>query len=388
MPTNYAITSSNGGTWSIQNTDTAVVGRYHDLSWLMEGAASPNAFTTSRPGVFASSAAAGTAVPTGYNCVASGSGLVINIAHGAAVVERSALVGPYAVQSRSTASVTLDPADTTNPRIDRIDLQVFDGALGDNGGTSLTQIVVTTGTPAGSPTVPAAPAGSIPLAQVLLPANTTTVTSAMITDTRRSTALRGSTRYLLPGDSLADPGYMPGEMRDTSAVATQGTLDRWNPVTSAWETLELLGVGAGYASYVSTDTATTWALSGGAANLLFQTAQNTCPDVTPSGTGNWTFTFNRPGTWGLKAGMRVSYGTAATSGDFFFRFQNPVGNVDYRGLTDNAYGPIVIVRSISLDRHFNAGDKVTVRLTNNTDHTMTAAASGELMAFSALWLHA
>jgi hypothetical protein len=236
--TNYTIASPNGDTWTIQSTNSASAGRYHDLGFLSEG--SSTNMGKSRPGILGASAPAASAIPSAMQ-LSVNAGLTMNVAAGAAVVERGTLVGPYRVDSTTVATVTLGTADATNPRIDRVDLRVLDGALGDNGGVSLTQFIVTQGTASGSPAVPTAPTNSIPLGQVLLPAGTVTITTGMITDTRKSAGIRGASRVLLPGDSLADPGFMAGEER-TRYHATYGWLnDIWDPVASLWRgTQELL----------------------------------------------------------------------------------------------------------------------------------------------------
>lgn len=257
--TNYVIGTSAhaGGTWTIQNTNTAQVGRYHDLAWLTEGAADSNGFTTSRPGCLPGPADDDSNIPNCWTQTPTGTGLNLNVRRGSAVVERGTLVGSYIVESNATATVTLATANATNPRIDRVDLQVLDGALGDNGGTSQTALIVSSGTAAGSPSVPAAPSNSIPICQILLPANTTTLTSGMVTDKRRSAGLRGGTRVLLPGDSLTDVGFMPGEMRDTRAIASPGTIDTWDNASAAWVRVhDFAGAAVHFTHFAATDTVT------------------------------------------------------------------------------------------------------------------------------------
>lgn len=232
-----------GGTWTIQSTNTASIGRFHDLAGLMEGAAGTNQFTTSRPGCLAGPSDAGTQIPSCFAASAAG-GLSVAYRRGSAVVERSTLVGPYTVVVNAVGTVTLATADAVNSRIDRQDLQVFDGALGDNGGVSLTQILVTSGVAAGVPVAPAAPVNSIPLTQVTLPANTTTITAGMIADKRKSAGVRGAIRYLLPGDSTSDVGFMTGEMRDTTGVSSTPTQDRWNSTAGSWQRVNDLGPAA------------------------------------------------------------------------------------------------------------------------------------------------
>lgn len=224
-----------GGTHTIQTQDSAQRVRLYDLAFLTEGALGTSEFTTSRPGILAGPPDSPGFPPASMAFAVNG-GLNIGIRPGAAVVERSTLVGSYVVAAYSSGQVTLATADPTNPRIDRVDLQVLDGALGDNGGTSKTWYVVTTGVASGSPAVPAAPANSIPLYQILLPANTTTLTAGMFTDKRRSAGLRGANRYMFPGDSLSDPGYLAGETRMRLLSGYAGTpvvTDYWGS-DGAW----------------------------------------------------------------------------------------------------------------------------------------------------------
>lgn len=252
-----------GGTWTIENTNTAMIGRYHDLATLLEGAAGTNEYTTARAGCLPGAADSGSNVPSCF-AAAPTSGLSMSIRRGAAVVERNTLVGSYIVVVQASGTVTLTTADATNPRIDRVDLQVLDGVLGDNGGTSLTQYIVTTGTAAGSPAVPAAPANSIPICQVLLPANTLTITSGMITDTRKSASVRGAVRVMLPGDSLSDPGFAPGELRNTTAISgAVPRIDQWNHASATWvRIIDLLGPQVGEVLLLAavTSTAATWSV--------------------------------------------------------------------------------------------------------------------------------
>lgn len=241
MPlTNYAIANPNGGAWTVQNTNNASVGRVHDLSLLMEG--SSTNLQKPRAGVLTAFTPATTTVPNAFQLAVTGSGLNISVTAGAAIVDRTTPVGPYDVVSTAAGTVTLGTADATNPRIDRIDLQVLDGALGDNSGVSLIRVLVTPGLAAGVPLLPAAPANSIPLGQVLLPAGTVTLTGGMLTDTRKGTAPRGGTRILLPGDLLTDPGIGTPEFR-MRYHATYGWLeDYWDSVGSAWRGTQVLEI--------------------------------------------------------------------------------------------------------------------------------------------------
>lgn len=74
------------------------------------------------------------------------------------------------VAAQNTGTIT---APVGNPRIDRIVVDSVTGAVS-----------VVTGTPAGSPSAPAIPAGKIPVAQVLLQTSSTSIANSMITDER------------------------------------------------------------------------------------------------------------------------------------------------------------------------------------------------------------
>lgn len=314
MSVNFSITNANGGTSSIQNTNTSTVYRYQNLAELQEGDVGANQLTTSRPGVL--SAGALTAeMPNAMFVTASGSGLVANIAPGAAAVERTTKTGPYTVQLRAVGAVTLTAAHATLGRVDRIDLQVLDGALGDNGGTSLTRIIVTDGTAAASPVAAAAPSNSIPLATILLPAATTLLTNGMITDKRKSAGVRGGIRMLLPGDALTDVGYMSGELRDTSAkVGVSGirTIDRWDANSAVWQTLQILGSPRpGLARYYRSSGSDLGLASGDP--VPFDTAQFTTPLVVASGSGNTLFTIQKAGVYMLTAGIKQGSGSTVPS---------------------------------------------------------------------------
>ncbi len=72
--------------------------------------------------------------------------------------------------AQSTGTIT---APTTNPRIDRVSINIGSGA-----------VAVTTGTEAPSPSPPAIPANNIPVAQVVLVVSQTSIVNADITDER------------------------------------------------------------------------------------------------------------------------------------------------------------------------------------------------------------
>lgn len=124
--------------------------------------------------------------------------------------------GPYIVhQDTMITNYALDAADPTNPRYDRIYARLYDHAIGDSsGGPHGPKIETVTGTPSGTPVVPALPTTDcLPICRILRPAATNAATTANITDERKGTSLAWTPRVLLPGDLTADPGLMVGERR-------------------------------------------------------------------------------------------------------------------------------------------------------------------------------
>ena len=109
--------------------------------------------------------------------------MTVNIASGwAAIVSGTSNQGVYGVYNDATVIQSISAANPSNPRIDLIVATVNDAAISG----SLNNVVFTTvaGTPAASPTVPSTPANSIVIAQIAVAANTTTITTANITDRR------------------------------------------------------------------------------------------------------------------------------------------------------------------------------------------------------------
>jgi hypothetical protein len=108
----------------------------------------------------------------------------VQIASGwAAIVGTTqANMGVYTAYNDATATAAIATANATNPRIDIVCLTVNDAYY--TGSTNNVVINVVTGTPAGSPTVPATPANSVVLAQIAVAANATTITNGNITDVR------------------------------------------------------------------------------------------------------------------------------------------------------------------------------------------------------------
>lgn len=109
---------------------------------------------------------------------------------------RSTAQGTYHAYNDATVNVTIDAADATNPRIDRVIVQIRDEAQD----AALTQndarLLVVKGTAAASPTAPTiSVADYVELAQVTVGAGVTSITNANITDQR--TVAKGGLRPTL-----------------------------------------------------------------------------------------------------------------------------------------------------------------------------------------------
>ena len=111
-------------------------------------------------------------------------GMSVLIASGwAAIVGTTqANMGVYTSYNDASVTASIATANATNPRIDLVCLTVNDAYY--TGSTNNIVVNVVTGTPAGSPTVPATPANSIALAQVYVGAAVTSITNSNITDVR------------------------------------------------------------------------------------------------------------------------------------------------------------------------------------------------------------
>lgn len=114
----------------------------------------------------------------------TGSDMNVKVAAGQAAVPgtENTFQGTYCVANDANVTLAIAASHATLNRIDIVVLQILDQFY--SGGSSLAQLAVVTGTPAGSPVAPAAPNNSITLAQVSVAAASTAVVNANITDTR------------------------------------------------------------------------------------------------------------------------------------------------------------------------------------------------------------
>lgn len=236
-----AVNAIATGAWTIQSTNNALSGRLHDLIPLVKGASLDP--STARSGVYPT---VSDGTPTYQDLLVAKTGatgtLTCTINIGGGVINRSGQ-GPYEFYNQTQKTVTLTAANGSNPRIDRISARLYDLAQGDtvpgtlpaNGGV---QLEVTDGTPAGSPSPPALPANSIPLAQVLVPTSAANSSQLTVTDLRSGTGIYGAHRPMLAADltvftgagSTQPQGFATGEILDGN-----GLLWRWDG--GAWRQL-------------------------------------------------------------------------------------------------------------------------------------------------------
>lgn len=120
----------------------------------------------------------------GALAVTASSGMTLSVASGGAFIQGddAACQGMYHIYNCGADTVTLDAADSTNPRIDLVIAQIRDSTYtGSDCDWVLTKV---NGTPAPSPSAPAVPDSALVLAQVLVGAGVSTITNGNITDRR------------------------------------------------------------------------------------------------------------------------------------------------------------------------------------------------------------
>ena len=151
--------------------------------------------------------------------VSPGTGMKVSVAAGRAMVNCKYFVNTEAYE------LTLQAADDTNPRIDRVVLKF------DNLNREIT-IAVKTGTPAALPSAPSlirtANVYELSLASIAVAAEATAVTSAMITDERTNPAVCGFCGFTAPEEIAVDAGegaIITHAVRDVTAYPDAYVVD-------------------------------------------------------------------------------------------------------------------------------------------------------------------
>jgi hypothetical protein len=130
--------------------------------------------------------------------------MFVTVAAGVGYVPaQSAVGGCYVVNNDASYDVAIAAAHGTLGRRDLIIARVYDAEY--SGASNIWGLESITGTAAGSPVLPATPAGSIALAQVQVNAGSSTVTNANITDLRAYTTALGGTVPCLSTARPASP---------------------------------------------------------------------------------------------------------------------------------------------------------------------------------------
>lgn len=117
--------------------------------------------------------------------------MTVNVAAGGCAVPgtEGASQGCYYIVNDGTVNLAITAAHATLNRIDIVVVRIQDQAY--SGALNVATLEVVAGTPAASPAAPAAPANSLILAQVSIPATDTTITTSQITDKRTVLAAPG-----------------------------------------------------------------------------------------------------------------------------------------------------------------------------------------------------
>jgi hypothetical protein len=186
--------------------------------------------------------------------VAAGTGMTVTVGPGSFVVPNSSTptAGGYASTLSSQATLTVQTADPSNPRIDIIVANVVDN--GNN--TSFGQVQIITGVAAPSPSAPSAPSNSTTLAQLSVPAGTSSITSGLITDQRAYTVAAGGVLPAAKGSATGYNGQIGYDAASgsfyhnaASGSARMRTLP-WAPV-SAYRTTDAISVNNGQTTVAS-----------------------------------------------------------------------------------------------------------------------------------------
>lgn len=165
---------------------------------------------------------------------AAGANMQLDIAAGVAVLtgDDAAGQGRYLIRddAADTEAVTISTANPTNPRIDRVGIQLRDPSEGGASGRDAIFSVVT-GTAAASPSAPAAPDSFLTLALVAVAEGATSITNANITDSRAPARL---VHEVVDLAAIAAASVGTSELVDESV--TEGKLDP-DVLSSDWATL-------------------------------------------------------------------------------------------------------------------------------------------------------
>lgn len=181
-------------------------------------------------------------IGTGDMLVTAGSGMQVLVAPGEGIIPGSASATQSGYYGRVASSTTLPIAasDPTNPRIDRVVAMVKDAAY--SGTENLFTLAVLTGTPTSGATLgnyeshgyPEAPASSLTLGPVLVPAKATSIVSGDI----ENVATLVDLGIALGAESVLTAAIAKEAVTDTKIVKGRALVDTENKYSAQVERAE------------------------------------------------------------------------------------------------------------------------------------------------------
>ena len=204
-------------------------------------------------------------------------GMSVVVAGGVAIIlgtDVPVIQGNYNFTNDGPETVVIAASDPSLDRIDAVIAQIQDVFYG--GPSNDPQLVAITGTPAGSPVVPALPASSMLLATVSVVHGSTSVLNANITDARQSTTAGVAAPYV----RNTAPGA-PAGAGTSQELADDDQGNLYEYISGAWHTVAnatIFGTGGAIAGSPP---------SAAAGRFLVQTGTN----VQAIGSGGFVFTF-------------------------------------------------------------------------------------------------
>lgn len=217
----------------------------------------------------------------------------VKIVHGRSFVTRSGQ-GAYILSNASTQTVAMPAASAVNPRYDIVCIAAYDkGAFGGDAAHG-PEFVVVSGTPAGSPSVPATPTDMLKLSDVFRGTNDNTISTSDITDKRVSTVVGGQIRTFFGGDATGGTG-VPGEIRLNGVTNLVEIADATGTFQVFGAPLGTAEIGGEYKA------AALQALTTGLNKLTFGTTVKAAAGITWNGTNQ--FTVVTPGWYGMSASL-------------------------------------------------------------------------------------
>ena len=257
--------------------------------------------------------------------------------------------GFYLCDAQGSTDLVVSASDGSNGRRDLVIARVYDVEYG-VAVTNVWALEIVTGTPAATPLLPAVPSNSLVLATILVPAASTTVTQANITDIRTGSVTVGATTLRNRGLAPA-----PGVIVCTSA----------NRPTTAFTGMEIFETDTG-AKYIHNGSAWVW-LSGGFTPVRVATSA----DIR-TGTGGTPIYFGTTtpvaGTYLINVGGRFE---AAVSGNVVMSVVLQANSVNITtDCSENSSSGVTKFGAISLSSVTTVNGSQAIRLAGYVDNNL------------------